>query len=295
MTFSHHQINTDLVQSLIRKQFPQWADLPIKPVEKGGYDNFTFHLGEEMSVRLPRDEGHAPQVEKEARWLPLLRPHLSLPIPVPLAKGVPDENYPFHWSVNKWIDGDTARHDNISDLNEFAVDLARFLKELQSIDASNGPLGGDHNYFRGRPLTMYKFNQWTMDALDELAGAIDTEKCLAIWRRAQATEWTKPPVWIHGDINPGNLLVTDGKLSSVIDFGVMAVGDPAAELTMAWTFFDDESRKVFLQSAGFDTDTEDRARGWALWKALTTCVWEEDKESTAVREARKVIDILLKE
>ncbi|MBB3128601.1 aminoglycoside phosphotransferase (APT) family kinase protein [Paenibacillus rhizosphaerae] len=295
MSFSVDKINTDLVRRLIRKQFPKWADLPVRPVEKGGYDNFTFHLGDEMSVRLPRDEGHAPQVEKEAEWLPKLRPHLSLPITVPLAKGIPDEGYPFYWSVNRWITGETLRQDNISDINEFAVDLSRFIKELHQIDASNGPAGGEHNYFRGCPLTVWKFNEWTLGALETLGGAVDAEKCLKIWHQATASKWTKKPVWIHGDINPGNLLVKDGKLSSVIDFGVMAVGDPAVEITMAWTFFDDKSRKVFLQSIGLDAETENRARGWALWKALITWASEEDKESISVREAKKVIDILQNE
>ncbi|WP_169082607.1 aminoglycoside phosphotransferase family protein [Paenibacillus sp. PL91] len=285
-------INADLVRRLIKKQFPQWADLPVKPVEKGGYDNFTFHLGDEMSVRLPRDEGHAPQAEKEAYWLPKLKPHLSLPIPVPLAKGKPDEDYPFFWSVNSWIEGETLRHDNISDMNEFAVELSMFMKELQSIDAKDGPAGGEHNYFRGCPLTVY--NDQTLSALETLGGLADTEKCLKIWHQAIASEWTKKPVWIHGDIAPGNLLVKNGKLSAVIDFGIMAVGDPAAELTMAWTFFDDKSRGAFLQSTGLDTETESRARGWALWKALITYAWQ-DKESVSALEAKKVIDVLLNE
>jgi aminoglycoside phosphotransferase (APT) family kinase protein len=287
-----YKINTDLVRRLINKQFPQWADLPVTPVEKGGYDNFTFHLGDEMSVRLPRDEGHAPQVEKEALWLPRLKPHLSLPIPAPLAKGKPDEEYPFFWSVNRWIEGETLRHDNISDMNEFATELSMFIRELQSIDASNGPAGGEHNYFRGCPLTVY--NDWTLSALETLGGLVDKEKCMKIWNQAIASEWTKKPVWIHGDIAPGNLLVNNGKLSAVIDFGIMAVGDPAIELTMAWTFFDDKSRKVFLKSVSLDTETENRARGWALWKALITYAGEE-KESVSAREAKKVIDVLLNE
>jgi aminoglycoside phosphotransferase (APT) family kinase protein len=285
-------INTELVSRLIKKQFPQWAYLPILPVEKGGYDNFTFHLGDEMSVRLPRDEGHAPQAEKEAYWLPQLKPYISLPIPAPLAKGMPDEEYPFYWSVNKWIDGETLRYDNISSQNEFAVELSSFIKELQTIDASDGPAGGEHNYFRGCPPTVY--NEGTLEALEMLGDLVDTEKCLEIWNRATASEWTKEPVWIHGDIAPGNLLVKNGKLSSVIDFGIMGVGDPAIELTMAWTFFDEESRRVFLQSVGLDVDTENRARGWALWKALITYA-AEDKESESAREAKRVIDVLMNE
>lgn len=288
------EINIDLARSLVKKQFPQWANLPIKPVEKGGYDNYTFHLGNEMSIRMPRDEGHAPQVEKEAYWLPKLRPYLSLPIPVPIAKGNPDVNYPFLWSINQWIEGETLTHNNISNINEFAFTLAKFLKELQSIEALEGPPGGEHNYYRGCPLSSFKFNEWTVLGLDTIDNFVDKEKCLNIWNRALSTEWTKEPVWIHGDVAPGNLLVTNGGLSGVIDFGVMAVGDPAADLAIAWTFFDDKSREVFLNTMALDQDTVDRARGWALWKALITCVWE-DKESKAVKHSKKVIATLLNE
>lgn len=294
MSSNNLDINADLVRRLIKKQFPQWADLSVRPVEKGGYDNFTFHLGDQMSVRLPRGEGYAEQVEKEAKWLPILGDQLMLPITTPVAKGMPDEGYPFCWSVNRWIEGETLTHDNITDMNDFAIDLSMFIKNLQSIDASNGPVGGEHNYFRGCPLTAYKFNEWTMAGLETLGNEIETEKCLKIWHRAIASEWTNKPVWIHGDINPGNLLVKNGKLSGVIDFGVMAVGDPAVEITMAWTFFDRESRKVFLQAIGLDVETEYRARGWALWKALTTCMWNPN-ESVSVRKAKQVISQLINE
>lgn len=288
------EINANLASSLIRKQFPQWAHLPIKPVEKGGYDNYTFHLGSEMSIRIPRDEGHSPQVEKEAYWLPKIAPHLSIPIPVPIAKGRPDENYPFFWSINKWIEGDTLIYSNIENINEFALELSGFLKELQSIDTLEGPPGGEHNYYRGCPLSRYQFNEWTLTALDTLGNLVDKEKCLRIWNRAISTEWTREPVWIHGDVAPGNHLVSNGKLSAVIDFGIMAIGDPAADIVMAWTFFDDKSRKAFLNSMGLDKDTEDRARGWALWKALTTCK-RGPKDSEDYKQAKRVIDILLNE
>lgn len=288
------EINTYLASSLIKKQFPQWAHLPIRPVEKGGYDNYTFHLGDDMSIRIPRDEEHASQVEKEAFWLPKLAKQLSLPIPMPIAKGKPDENYPFHWSINKWIEGNTLTHNNISNLNDLALDLSGFLKELQSLETLNGPLGGEHNYYRGCPLTQYKFHEWTLTALDLLADVLNRDKCLAIWNRAISTKWSKDPVWIHGDVAPGNLLVANGRLSAVIDFGVMAVGDPAADLVMAWTFFDEKSREKFLNSLAMDKDTIDRARGWALWKALVTWMWE-DKASEAVMQAKKVIKILMNE
>ncbi|MEQ2525109.1 aminoglycoside phosphotransferase family protein [Bacillaceae bacterium CLA-AA-H227] len=287
-------INVDLVQSLMKEQFPEWSNLEIKPVENGGHDNRTFHLGEYMSVRLPSGDGYVSQVEKEHRWLPVLSKHLSLPISKPLAKGKPNKDYPYPWSIYKWLEGETVTHENIVDINQFARELGEFLVELQSIDASEGPFGGIHNYYRGCPLTEFKFNEWALSSLDTLGNLVDRERCLKIWDRALSTKWMNEPVWIHGDVAPGNLLVTNGRLSAVIDFGVMAVGDPAADLAMAWTFFEDKSRDIFLNTIGLDKDTEDRARGWALWKALTTCVWE-PKESEAVKKAKKVIEILVNE
>ena len=139
-----HPINVSLVEKLIQEQFPEWAHLEVKPVKLSGHDNRTFHLGDEMSVRLPSDVAYAPQVEKENKWLPLLSEELSLPISSPIAKGNPSEAYPWSWSINKWIEGDSYEK-NVRDLNEFA-DLGSFLVALQSVDASNGPIAGAHNF-----------------------------------------------------------------------------------------------------------------------------------------------------
>jgi aminoglycoside phosphotransferase (APT) family kinase protein len=165
-------IDVALVRRLVGAQFPRWSDLPIEPVEVGGWDNRTFHLGEHMTVRLPSAESYVPQVEKEHRWLPLLAPHLPLPIPVPLAKGVPAEGYPFPWSVYRWIRGETATFGRIEDLVEFATRLADFLVALQQIDPTGGPPPGPHNFFRGGPLAVYDAE--TRQALAVLDGRIDT-------------------------------------------------------------------------------------------------------------------------
>ncbi|HGH1674273.1 TPA: phosphotransferase, partial [Bacillus cereus] len=150
-----HPINVSLVEKLIQEQFPEWAPLEVKPVKFSGHDNRTFHLGDEMSVRLPSDVAYAPQVEKENSWLPILSKGLSLPISTPIAKGNPSEAYPLPWSINKWIEGETVTKQNVRDLNEFAADLGSFLVELQSINASNGPLAGPHNFYRGGLISVY--------------------------------------------------------------------------------------------------------------------------------------------
>jgi aminoglycoside phosphotransferase (APT) family kinase protein len=259
-----------LAAALVAAQFPQWADLPVVPVATDGWDNTTFRLGDDLSIRLPSADDYAAQVEKEQRWLPVLAAHLPVPIPEPVAVGRPDGRFPRPWSIYRWIDGETATVDRIRDLTEFATDLAGFLSALEAIDATGGPPPGAHNFFRGGPLAVYDAE--CRAAIERAADVIDVELAAAAWAAALASTWEWPPVWVHGDVAPSNLLVAGGVLRAVIDFGCSAVGDPACDLVMAWTFFDDDSRAVFRDTLDFDQATWSRARGWALWKALITVV-----------------------
>ncbi|WP_340646430.1 aminoglycoside phosphotransferase family protein [Phenylobacterium sp.] len=255
-----------LVARLIAAQFPQWAGLPVRPVTFGGRNNTTFHLGETMSVRLPAAKAYVAQVEKEQRWLPVLAPHLPLPIPTPLGLGLPGEGFPAPWSVFGWIEGETAALDRIGDLPQFARDLAGFLTALQAIDVTDGPVAGQHNFFRGGALATY--DDQTRQAITALGDSIDGAVALAIWEQALAADWTNPPVWLHGDVAAGNLLVKDGALSAVIDFGILGVGDPACDLAIAWTLLHGEARAAFREALPLDAATWARARGWTIWKAL---------------------------
>lgn len=287
MSAEHPEINVALVSQLIASQFPQWAHLAVKPVELSGWDNRTFHLGPSMSVRLPSDEGYVAQVEKEHRFLPRLAPFLPLPIPVPLVKGIPGEGYPWLWSVYGWLEGENATLERITDLSQFAISLAEFLLALQRIDASDGPPAGEHNFFRGGSLMNYDAE--TRAKIEELAGEIDTDAATRVWDTALESTWQGSPVWVHGDVASGNLLVKDGRLCAVIDFGCCAVGDPACDLVMAWTFFSGESREAFKATLGVDRATWARARGWALWKALITLAEQIDTSPAKSAEARRVI------
>lgn len=280
-------IDTALVRRLIAAQFPQWADLPIRPVEVGGVDNRTFHLGPRMTVRLPSAARYTLQVEKEHRWLPKLAPLLPLPIPVPLAKGAPAEGYPWQWSVYRWIEGETATAERIADLGEFATTLAEFLIALRRIDPTGGPPPGQHNFFRGGPLTVYEAE--TRQALAALDGKIDTGAASAVWEAALAATWHGPPVWFHGDVAAGNLLVGDGRLSAVIDFGTSGVGDPSCDLAIAWTLFEGTSRDAFRAALQLDDATWARGRGWTLWKALITLAEHVDTDPLEAERARHVI------
>ena len=247
-------------------QFPQWTHLSVRPVARGGWDNKTFHLGEQMLVRLPSAADYAEQVKKEQRWLPKLAPLLPLPIPAPLALGEPAAGYPWNWSIYRWLEGDTATPERITDLRDFANTLAQFLIALQRIDPTNGPAPGPHNFHRGGSLTTYDAEM--RQALVALQGSIDVDAATDVWEAALAATWDGLPVWIHGDIGAGNLLVQGGRLSAVVDFGNMGVGDPACDLAIAWTLFGGESREVFRAMLPLDAGVWARARGWTLWKAL---------------------------
>ncbi|HEX2133898.1 MAG TPA: aminoglycoside phosphotransferase family protein [Actinophytocola sp.] len=279
-------IDAELVRRLVATQFPRWADLPVTPVEVDGWDNRTYRLGDDKTVRLPTAEGYVPAVDKEHRWLPVLAPSLPVPIPVPLAMGEPGEGYPFHWSVRRWLDGRTASPDNIADLPAFAVSVAEFILALRRIDPTGGPAAGAHSFYRGTSPAHY--DEATRRALDALTGRVDTERCAAVWEAALAATWDGPPVWFHADIASGNLLVRDGRLAAVIDFGTSGVGDPACDLVIAYTMFTGESRAAFRDAVGHDEGEWARARGWALWKALIVLADTTDPELAAVN--LRVID-----
>lgn len=287
-------IDAGLVARLIAEQFPQWAHLPVRPVELQGVDNRTFRLGDELSVRLPSAAHYREQVAKEQRWLPLLAPQLPAPIPAPVAVGRPGAGYPWSWSVNRWLDGVTAASvPSAGGSVEFAHDAAGFLRALWSAGADGGPPPGTHNFRRGAPVSVYVDD--TERELAALAGRIDAAAARKVWDDAVAATWTGEPVWFHGDFAPGNLLVDDGgRLSAVIDFGTCGVGDPACDLVVAWTFLDGAAREAFraAMSPVADDTMWARARGWALWKALITF----DSEVARVRaEARRVVDGVLAE
>ena len=259
------EVATDatLVRRLLATQFPQWAELPINPVSSAGTDNALYRLGDEMAVRLPRIAWAVGQVDKEQQWLPRLAPHLPLAIPVPLAKGTPGEGYPWNWSVYRWLEGENGTIEHIAAPHQMAADLAQFVTALQRIDTGSGPPPGSHNSFRGVPLAVR--DDSTRAAISALQGIIDTEAATLAWEAAlQAPAWDGVPVWIHGDLQSGNLLAVKGRLSAVIDFGCLGVGDPACDLMVAWNLFSAGTRGVFRDSLTVDEATWARGRGWAL-------------------------------
>lgn len=284
-------IDVTLVRQLIDTQFTQWKNLPIKSVESSGWDNRTFHLGKHMTVRLPSAADYSLQVEKEHFWLPKLAPLLPLPIPTPLAMGKPGGGYPWHWSIYSWLDGNTTSVDCITDLPKFATDLAQFLVALQQCDATGGPVAGPHSFYRGGALSTYDAE--VRQAITILGGKIDTDAITEVWNTALASTCGSPPVWVHGDIAVGNLLVAKGQLSAIIDFGQLCIGDPACDLAIAWTFLKGKSRDAFRSGMKLDNATWARGRGWTLWKALIVYAGLPGTNSLEIERSRQIIEEVL--
>jgi aminoglycoside phosphotransferase (APT) family kinase protein len=285
------RIDAALARRLIDSQFPQWSDLPIAAVELDGWDNRTFRLGSELTIRLPSGDWYAQQVDKEQRWLPVLAPQLPLRIPTPVARGEPDAGFAYAWSVYRWLDGELASKAPIGDVTAFAATLAGFLNALRRVDAIDGPAPGQHNFFRGGPLGTYE--EEALQAIDTLGDKIPVDAVMRAWEDAMATSWDHEPVWLHGDVAAGNLLVRDGRLAAVIDFGSSGVGDPACDVVIAWTFLEGASRDRFRADLDVDTATWSRGRGWGLWKALITLVGHLERDSPDAALSRRDIERIL--
>ena len=263
------EVDTDpaLVRRLLAAEFPEWADLPIEPVLPMGTDNALYRLGGDMVARLPRTERTSRRLEKERRWLPRLGPKLPLAVPVPLAEGAPAEGYPFAWSVYTWLQGENATFERVTDLSQFATDLAQFVADLQRIDPSPGPPPGEHNFFRGVPLA--RRDESTRASIATLGRAIDVDAVTAAWEAAlHAPAWERPSVWVHGDLDSRNLLAEQGRLSAVIDWGGLGVGDPACDVMVVWKVFTADTRDLFRTALSIDGATWARSRGWALSQAV---------------------------
>lgn len=269
----------ELVRQLLADQFPAYADLEIAAVPSAGTDNALFRLGDELSVRMPRIGWAVDSITREYRWLPALAPQLSLPIPQPIAIGEPGNGYPCAWTICRWLPGTNPPVGATPNPEDLAIRLARFLRSLQAVDTTDAP-----RCCRGIPVS--RRDEEVRGAVAELieiqaTGSpedpavapildIDLGEVLATWGQDMAAEdWDKPPVWIHADLSPLNVLCdTDGQLSAVIDFGTLGIGDPAVDAYGAWNLLDGPSREVFRSEIGFDDNTWARGRAWALSIAL---------------------------
>jgi aminoglycoside phosphotransferase (APT) family kinase protein len=284
-----------LVRRLVDQQFAEWADLPAVRVASFGTDHALYRLGTELVARLPRREVNEWSLKNERHWLPRLAPQLPLAVPKPLADGRPGFGYPFEWSVYRWLDGEAAEHEPIADPSQAAADLAQFVSALQRIDPSGGPGPGPHNASRGEPLA--RRDEGTRASIAALRDEIDVEAATGLWEEAVAApEWHRPPVWHHGDLDVRNLLVTEGRLSGVIDFGCLGVGDPACDVAVAWKVLPAEERCRFREALSVDAATWTRASGWVVSQAVNALSYYTlETNRVLVLEARRWLGEMLVE
>jgi len=254
------EVETDaaLVRALLVSQYPQWADLPIERVASAGTDNAIYRLGEDLAVRLPRIHWAVDNVAKEQRWLPVLAPQLPLPVPLPVAAGEPEDAFPYPWGVVQWLPGEMATLDRLDAPAGAARELASFVRALRKVDTTGGPKHG-----RGFPVRLADDVLRTNVA--GLHGEVDADAVLTAWERVLAVaDHDGPPTWFHGDLAYLNLLVRDGRISAVIDWGTCAVGDPAIDTIVAWSLFDAEARDAYRDALGCDDAEWERGKGWVL-------------------------------
>jgi aminoglycoside phosphotransferase (APT) family kinase protein len=270
-------IDPSLVRALLQEQHPDLAHQSLVEVGEG-WDNKLFRLGENFVVRLPRRAVSAALIEHEQRWLPRLSPRLPLPVPVPLRIGRPGCGFPWSWSVVPWLAGQSALLAPLSDAATAAVALGQFLRALHR------PAPGDAPHNPWRSVSLSARASTTRGHLQQVDGLVDRVAVLALWERVVSTPpWPGTPMWIHGDLHPGNLLISGGRLSAVIDFGDLAAGDPATDLSVAWMVLPPSARPTFFTSARGELDPLDdhtlmRARGWALALGLAHLIGSRDDE-----------------
>ncbi|KAB8164666.1 phosphotransferase [Streptomyces sp. 3MP-14] len=261
-------VDPALARRLLAGAFPHWAELPLRPVRPGGSDHLIYRLGDDLSARFPRGDWSAGQARKEARWLPLIAPRLPLAVPQPVAVGEPAHGYPWHWSVSRWLDGEQATFEALADPEDSARQLGAFLRALHRLPPAEALLPG-HDQRELARGTLAERDASTRQAIAAVGDTFGAAALTELWDAALAVPaWPGPPTWVHGDFHAGNLLVTDGRISTVIDFGGLGLGDPAADLIVAWTLLTAETRPHFRAAAGLDDATWLRGRGWALATGL---------------------------
>jgi aminoglycoside phosphotransferase (APT) family kinase protein len=250
--------DADVVRDLLCAQFPEWADRPIERVASAGTDNAMYRLGDDLAVRLPRIHWAVDNVAKEQRWLPVLGPQLPLPVPQVVARGEPDARFPYPWGVVQWLPGELATLERLDDPVQCALDLAAFVRSLQSIDPTGAP-----RHHRGEPVR--HADRSVRAGVAGLRGEADGDAILAAWERVLAApDYDGPPVWAHSDLSYLNLLAGNGRLSGVIDWGSCGAGDPAIETTIAWTHFPPDARAAYREALAVDDATWARGKGWVL-------------------------------
>lgn len=286
-------VDAALVRSLVRHRFPGFADVEPVPVSSSGTDNFLFRLGDGLVVRVPRTPAAARLIDLENRWLPVLAARLPVPLPVPVGVGEPSDDFPWPWAVSRWIDG-VNPVDDLDDPAGLGRDLARFVAALRRVPVDGGPRGMRSGALSGRDGDVRA-------AIARLRGddGVDVSAVSAVsalWDKAMSLPvWDGPDMWAHGDLSPGNVLVRDGRLAAVLDFGLMGIGDPTVDLVVAWNLLPAPGRAAFRDVLGVGDDDWARGRAWALSIALIQLPYYRDTNPVLVANSRHVIRQVLAE
>jgi aminoglycoside phosphotransferase (APT) family kinase protein len=288
-----HAIDDDLVRRLIAGQFPQWAGLAVKRWPSGGTVNAMYRLGGDMAVRLPLVQGGAGDVLMEREWLPRLAPPPARAHPRGARGRGARQGYPWPWSVYRWLVGEHPEPGALSEPVLLAGDLAAFVTAMRSITLPGAPRA-----HRGGPVA--SLDAKTRAAIRELRGIpqedVDCDAAALVWEEAlRAPGWDGPPVWLHADLMPGNLLTDGGRLASVIDFGCIGAGDPACDLFPAWNLLPGDAREVFREALAADDATWNRGRGRTLSQALIALPYYRRTNPAMAHNARHVIRAVLGE
>ena len=285
------EVETDaaLVRRLLRSQFPDWAELPVEPVASSGTVNALYRLGGDLAVRLPRireQRSRMGNLRRELELLPVLAPLVPTGLPHAVAVGRPDDGYPYEWAVYRWIGGENPEPGGSDGL---ALPLAAFVRAVWSIDLPGPPVA--------RSPDLASFDEFTRENIEALDGELDRDAATALWEDVLAVPaWPRDPVWVHGDVMPGNLVARDGVLAAVIDWGCAGLGDPACDLMVAWNLLGPEGRAVFREAVDVDEDTWARGRGWALWTGLgAQPYYRETFPEFAAHGRRTVLEVLADE
>ncbi|MPZ94135.1 MAG: phosphotransferase [Propionibacteriales bacterium] len=285
-------IDASLARRLLTEQMPEYSTLPLRRVASGGTENAVFRLGDDLALRMPLRPDAVESLLKEVRWLSVVAAHLSLEVPEVVSTGEPGAGYPFPWAVVRWLAGEDALTSRFDSIRDAARTLGQFVAELQGIDMTDAPWPGAEGFHRGLPLV--ERDSGFRTALAQCDGLVDVERVEAVWDDAlAAADWEGPPVWLHADLIPGNVLLRDGRLVGVLDFGTMATGDPAYDVTPAWHLLDRDSRSAFREIVGADEATWRRARGLVVSGGVIALPYYLHSNPSMVETARRGIGEVL--
>lgn len=291
-------MNEKIAKELIDSQFPQYKELKIEKIASQGHDNTTFQLGANYTISFPNKDMYQESIQSVYDFLPKIQEYLSIKIPIKMHIGNPSTLFSYRWSIQRYIEGQSSNLILESiDLNQFATELAKILKEFKNIknlDRENKLRPSPKNFFRGGDLIIYKSDiEQSLSILKD--EQIDKVWINKIWKHAISVPWKGENLFVHGDIAQGNIIFNDNKLEGIIDFGTMACGDPACDLMMAWNTFTGESRAIFKKIVDYDNDTWIRGMAWTLWKGLLEISQTSKSNANDWKNPQKVIEEIIED